>query len=98
MTKTRTVAFCYFVAALLSMGGAALLPSVARAAVTDTNYWSWDERCYKEAMVRFPEFTEEGAAGRDAFIRRCRRFATVLSPTVQQQRAAGLPDLDALKH
>ena len=54
------------------------------------SFWSWDEKCYHEAMIRFPEFTEEGEEGRTRFIRRCLRFGTVLQPTTNERRAAGL--------
>jgi hypothetical protein len=62
-------------ATVLLLGGAvALTPAPASATTnqrTAQKTWSDSDKCTKQAFEKFPDYTAEETAKRDAFVRRC---------------------------
>lgn len=54
--------------------------------------WAWDTNCHRDSWARFPDFTEEAAASRAAFVRKCRRYAAGLRPVMPDRWLSGLDD------
>lgn len=62
-------------AATLAFGAAALFPAGEASATanqrTAQKVWTESDKCSKQAFERFPDYTPEDSAKRDAFTRRC---------------------------
>jgi hypothetical protein len=62
-------------AATLLLGGAvALAPGLAGATAnqrTAQKAWNDSDKCAKQAALKYPDYTAEELAKRDAFLRRC---------------------------
>lgn len=61
-------------ALLLLLGAVALTPGLAGATTnqrTAQKSWNDSDKCAKQAAERYPDYTAEELARRDAFLRRC---------------------------
>lgn len=73
-----SIRFRYIIAALAALTAMSAMPSgPARSADerlgTANKTWRGQDNCTRQAFQKYPDYTEAGAAQRDAFVRECLR-------------------------
>jgi len=71
VTRNRSIWIAILVAAAASAGAA--VTRVGAANDSTIKRWHTADDCNREAFKKYPDYTQEGAAKRDAFLRACLR-------------------------